>query len=92
MSEKTLDTNKMAAPTIDVLVPGIQTTIQDYPGRRGYWNIGVPPSGPMDNLAFRLANRLAGNEEGQAAIEITLPVAPGAHQLYTHYCRGRCTC
>ena len=71
MSEKTLDTNKIAAPTIDVLVPGIQTTIQDYPGRRGYWNIGVPPSGPMDNLAFRLANRLAGNEEGQAAIEIT---------------------
>lgn len=71
MSEKTLDTNKIAAPTIDVLVPGIQTTIQDYPGRRGYWNIGVPPSGPMDNLAFRLANRLVGNEEGQAAIEIT---------------------
>lgn len=71
MSEKTLDTNKIAAPTIDVLVPGIQTTIQDFPGRRGYWNIGVPPSGPMDNLAFRLANRLAGNEEGLAAIEIT---------------------
>lgn len=71
MSEKTLDTNKIAAPTIDVLVPGIQTTIQDYPGRRGYWNIGVPPSGPMDSLAFRLANRLVGNEEGEAAIEIT---------------------
>ncbi len=71
MSEKTLDTNKIAAPAIDVLVPGIQTTIQDYPGRRGYWNIGVPPSGPMDSLAFRLANRLVGNEEGQAAIEIT---------------------
>ncbi|MBA2660631.1 MAG: 5-oxoprolinase/urea amidolyase family protein [Nitrosospira sp.] len=49
----------------------IQTTIQDYPGRLGYWNIGVPPSGPMDSLAFRLANRLVNNREGQAAVEIT---------------------
>ena len=44
--------------TVDVLAPGVQTTVQDYPGRIGYWNIGVPPSGPMDGLAFRLANRL----------------------------------
>ncbi|MDN5836755.1 MAG: biotin-dependent carboxyltransferase family protein, partial [Nitrosospira sp.] len=51
--------------------PGVQTTIQDYPGRLGYWNIGVPPSGPMDSLAFRLANRLVDNGEGQAAMEIT---------------------
>ncbi|WP_345853598.1 5-oxoprolinase/urea amidolyase family protein [Nitrosomonas sp. HPC101] len=71
MSEKTLDINKIATSTMDVLVPGIQTTVQDYPGRRGYWNIGVPPSGPMDNLALRLANRLVDNAEGQAAIEIT---------------------
>jgi len=56
---------------IEVVTPGVQTTVQDYPGRRGYWNVGVPPSGPMDGLAFRLANRLAGNEEGLAAIEIT---------------------
>lgn len=71
MSDKTLSTSKAAKPVIEVVTPGIQTTIQDYPGRRGYWNIGVPPSGPMDSLAFRLANRLVGNEEGQAAIEIT---------------------
>nr|WP_254773509.1 5-oxoprolinase/urea amidolyase family protein [Nitrosospira sp. Nsp13] len=51
--------------------PSIQTTIQDFPGRLGYWNIGVPPSGPMDSLAFRLANRLVDNMEGQAAMEIT---------------------
>ena len=56
---------------IEVVTPGVQTTVQDYPGRQGYWNVGVPPSGPMDSLAFRLANRLAGNEEGLAAIEIT---------------------
>ena len=31
--------------------------MQDYPGRLGYWDVGVPPSGPMDGLSFRLANR-----------------------------------
>ncbi len=59
------------AHTIDVIEPGVQTTVQDYPGRLGYWHIGVPPSGPMDSLAFRLANRLAGNAEEVAALEIT---------------------
>jgi urea carboxylase len=59
------------AHTVDVLDPGVQTTVQDYPGRTGYWNIGVPPSGPMDALAFRLANRLVGNDEGVAGLEIT---------------------
>jgi urea carboxylase len=58
--------------TIDVLSPGVQTTIQDYPGRIGYWSVGVPPSGPMDNLSFRLANRLVGNSEGEAGLEMTL--------------------
>ena len=57
---------------IDVLEPGTQTTIQDYPGRQGFWNVGVPPSGPMDAFAFRAANRLAGNTEDAAALEITL--------------------
>ncbi|MGH8762455.1 MAG: urea carboxylase [Nitrosospira sp.] len=60
------------ARTIDVLSPGVQTTVQDYPGRIGYWNIGVPPSGPMDGLAFRLANRLVNNAEDKAGLEITL--------------------
>ena len=58
--------------TIDVLDGGVMTTIQDYPGRLGYWHVGVPPSGPMDHLAFRLANKLVGNIEGIAALEITL--------------------
>lgn len=58
--------------SIDVLNAGVQTTIQDYPGRIGYWNVGVPPSGPMDHLAFRLANRLVGNTESSAGLEITL--------------------
>src|SRR6267154_1073383 len=58
--------------SIDVAEPGTQTTIQDFPGRLGYWHVGVPPSGPMDALAFRLANRLVGNAPGAAGLEITV--------------------
>ncbi|HEY8995223.1 MAG TPA: urea carboxylase, partial [Lacunisphaera sp.] len=61
-----------AAPTIEVLEGGTQTTVQDYPGRLGHWDVGVPPSGPMDPLGFRLANRLAGNPASAAGLEITL--------------------
>jgi len=55
----------------ETLEGGVQTTVQDYPGRIGYWDIGVPPSGPMDPVAFRLANLLVGNLEGEAGLEIT---------------------
>lgn len=58
--------------TVDVLTGGTMTTIQDYPGRIGYWEIGVPPSGPFDSYSFRLGNRLLNNEEGAAGLEITL--------------------
>jgi urea carboxylase len=61
-----------AARTVEVLEPGMQTSVQDYPGRLGYWSVGVPPSGPMDSLAFRIANRLVGNPPGAAALELTL--------------------
>jgi urea carboxylase len=57
---------------IDVIEPGTQTTVQDYPGRLGYWHVGVPPSGPMDALAFRIANRLVGNPDSAAALEIAV--------------------
>ncbi|MBC3208338.1 urea carboxylase [Pseudomonas sp. SWRI111] len=60
------------ANTFEVLSAGTQTTVQDYPGRLGYWAVGVPPSGPMDSRALRLGNRLLGNEEGAAALEITM--------------------
>lgn len=67
-----LETLDYQAFTLEVLSAGTQTTVQDYPGRTGYWAVGVPPSGPMDSLALRLGNRLLGNEEGAAALEITL--------------------
>ncbi|MDO9234445.1 MAG: urea carboxylase [Aquabacterium sp.] len=57
---------------LEVLEPGLQTTVQDHPGRVGYWAVGVPPSGPMDDLAMRLANRLVGNAPDAAALECTL--------------------
>jgi urea carboxylase len=55
--------------TISVLSGGPTTTVQDYPGRLGFWAVGVPPSGPMDALAFRLGNRLLGNPDGAAGLE-----------------------
>lgn len=57
--------------TILVLAPGPLTTVQDL-GRRGWASVGVPPSGAMDPFALRAANRLAGNDDGAAALEITL--------------------
>jgi len=61
-----------ARTAIEVIAGGTQTTVQDMPGRLGYWNVGVPPSGPMDNLALRLANRLVGNESGAAGLEMAV--------------------
>ncbi|MDZ4162870.1 MAG: urea carboxylase [Burkholderiales bacterium] len=58
--------------TIEVLESGVQTSIQDWPGRQGYWDVGVPPSGPMDAYAHRMANALVGNPPDAAALEITL--------------------
>ena len=58
--------------TLDVLTGGTMTTIQDAPGRSGYWHVGVPPSGPFDSRAFMLGNQLLGNDEQAAGLEITL--------------------
>jgi len=58
--------------TIDVLSAGTMTSIQDYPGRVGYWDVGVPPSGPFDSYSFRIGNQLLGNAEDSAGLEVTL--------------------
>ena len=60
------------ADTFEVLSGGTQTSVQDYPGRLGYWAVGVPSSGPMDSRALRQGNGLLGNPEGCAALEITM--------------------
>lgn len=58
--------------TIEVLQAGTMTTVQDYPGRVGYWHVGVPPSGPFDTYSFRLGNMLLGNDSDAAGLEMTM--------------------
>lgn len=57
---------------VEVLAPGAQSSIQELPGRLGLWHVGVPPSGPMDERSFRHANRLVGNADTMAALELTV--------------------
>ncbi|CDO35144.1 urea carboxylase [Novosphingobium sp. KN65.2] len=57
---------------IRVVSGGTATTVQDWPGRQRLWAVGVPPSGPMDDQSFRLGNRLLGNPEGTAGLEMTI--------------------
>jgi len=60
------------ARSIRVISSGTATTVQDWPGRQKLWAVGVPPSGPMDDQSFRLGNRLLGNPEGTAGLEVTV--------------------
>ena len=72
ITTRTLETFRVSAAEIRVLDGGLFTTVQDLPGRLGYWHVGVPPSGPMDDRSHRLANELVGNAPGAAALEVTL--------------------
>jgi 5-oxoprolinase (ATP-hydrolysing) subunit C len=58
--------------SIEILEGGLQTTVQDYPGRRGMLAQGFFPAGPMDHFALRAANLLVGNDESAAGLEVTL--------------------
>ncbi|MEU2429838.1 5-oxoprolinase/urea amidolyase family protein [Streptomyces sp. NPDC007861] len=71
-STATLATVADPTPRVEVLSGGTLTTVQDWPGRTGYWEVGVPPSGPMDDRSFRLGNRALGNPEGAPGLECTL--------------------
>jgi antagonist of KipI len=57
--------------SLHVIKPGLLTSIQDL-GRKGFQQHGVIVSGAMDAHSLRIANMLVGNEEGEAALEITL--------------------
>jgi len=56
---------------IEVQAPGLLTTVQDL-GREGFGPMGVSPSGAADAVALRIGNRLVGNAEGAAGLEMTL--------------------
>jgi biotin-dependent carboxylase-like uncharacterized protein len=58
--------------TLQVLEPGPLTSVQDPFGRRGWRHVGVPVGGAADPWSARLANRLVGNPEDAALLEITL--------------------
>ncbi|MEU7416204.1 5-oxoprolinase/urea amidolyase family protein [Streptomyces antibioticus] len=68
-------------PRVEVVSGGTLTTVQDWPGRTGHWQVGVPPSGPMDDRSFRLGNRALGNPEGAPGLECTLQ---GPSLRFTH--------
>ncbi|MFJ9897087.1 5-oxoprolinase/urea amidolyase family protein [Streptomyces sp. NPDC091280] len=80
-STATLATVTDPTPRIEIVAGGTLTTVQDWPGRTGYWQVGVPPCGPMDDLSFRLGNRALGNEEGAPGLECTLQ---GPSLRFTH--------
>jgi len=56
---------------IQVQSPGLLTTVQDL-GREGFGPMGVSPSGAADAISLRIGNRLVGNKEGAAGLEMTL--------------------
>jgi antagonist of KipI len=60
-----------AQPVLKVLYPGILTSLQDK-GRLGYQSLGIAEAGAMDTWSFVAANRLVGNADNAAALEITI--------------------
>jgi urea carboxylase len=71
VSTRMLDTVTHARRAVRVIAGGTATSVQDFPGRLGLWDVGVPPSGPMDDRSFRLGNLMLGNPEGTAGLEVT---------------------
>ncbi|ETN38161.1 urea carboxylase [Cyphellophora europaea CBS 101466] len=68
---KFLSTFNYAPAAIDVIQGGAYTLVEDWPGRPTVGR-GFSHAGPMDPLAFRIANSLVGNDQGIAGLEITL--------------------
>ncbi|MBL9009361.1 MAG: 5-oxoprolinase subunit PxpB [Myxococcales bacterium] len=60
-----------AQAALHVLSPGPLTTVQDL-GRPGFAHLGISAGGAADPIALRLANRLVGNQDGAAALEVTV--------------------
>ncbi len=63
--------------SVTVVSPGVQTSVQDLPGRTGLWSVGVPPSGAWDDLSASLANLAVGNAAGRG-LPGGGPARPGA--------------
>lgn len=85
VSTRALETVTFTPRSIHVVSGGTSTTVQDWPGRQKLWAVGVPPSGPMDDQSFRIGNRLLGNPEGTAGLEMTVT---GPTLAFTAPCRA----
>lgn len=72
VSTRSLEQVEHHPRSISVRSAGTLTTVQDFPGRIGLWDVGVPPSGPMDARAFRLGNALLGNDAAATGLEVTV--------------------
>ncbi|UGQ13478.1 urea carboxylase [Yinghuangia sp. ASG 101] len=81
MTTATLGSVRDPRPRIEVVRAGTLTTVQDLPGRLGGWDVGIPPSGPMDDRSFRDGNRILGNPDGAPGLECTLD---GPRLRFTH--------
>jgi urea carboxylase len=81
MTTRTLSRFHYVPKTMAVLDGGAQSSLQSLPGRLGFWEVGIPPSGPMDDKSFVAANLLLGNAPGETALELTLigPTLKFAH-------------
>ncbi|ULL16122.1 urea carboxylase [Paenibacillus sp. H1-7] len=75
-----------AEHALEVVDGGVQSTVQDYPGRTGHWDVGVPPCGPMDPLAFRIGNKLLGNDDSAPGLELTLRGGAYRFRQETWFC------
>ena len=71
VSTRLLDSVAYQRRAVRVIAGGTATSVQDWPGRLGLWDVGVPPSGPMDDVSFRTGNCILGNPEGMAGLEVT---------------------
>lgn len=55
---------------LQIIKPGIETIVEDWPGRLGYLSKGMAASGAMDNMSMQFANLLVGNPINAAGLEI----------------------
>ena len=71
MTTRSLGQFAYAPRSVTVLEAGAQSSLQSLPGRLGFWEVGIPPSGPMDDKNFALGNEILGNTQGATALELT---------------------
>jgi urea carboxylase len=72
MTTRSLAAFAFTPQTVAVLDGGAMSSLQSLPGRLGFWEVGVPPSGPMDERSFLAGNALLGNAPGATALEMTV--------------------